>query len=168
MNRADAVLIAEDLVSELVPLCEKIEIAGSIRRNKAWVNDIDLVLIPKPYHNRNIRQRLYILHGRAAKKDGPKYIMLEHFRMRGHGQPINVDLYLADTTTWATLLLIRTGSKQHNIKLCQRAREIGLKLNADGHGLTLISKDVNMPVHTEQQIFERLGLPFREPWEREV
>lgn len=47
VNRADAVLIAEDLVRELAPLCERIEIAGSIRRMKYVVNDIDLVVIPR-------------------------------------------------------------------------------------------------------------------------
>ena len=164
MKRADAVLIAEDLVSELVALCEKIEIAGSIRRERENVNDVDLVCLPKPGQLTNIKQRLWTLaqKGRSTVTGKDKYLKILSY------QGIQVDVYIADAETWATLLLIRTGSLAHNIKLCQRAREIGLKLNADGHGLTWISKNVNVACPTEQQLFEKLGLPYREPREREA
>lgn len=38
---------ATDIVDALTPYCERIAVAGSIRRKKPWVHDIDLVLIPK-------------------------------------------------------------------------------------------------------------------------
>lgn len=164
MNRADAVILAEDVVSELTPLCEKIEIAGSIRRERPLVNDIDIVCIPKFLQLDAIKERLELLAkpARATVTGGDRYLKLSSFK------GIQVDVYIADAQTWATLLLVRTGSKQHNIKLAQRAREVGYKLNADGHGLTWISKDVNVPVHTEEQIFKELGLAYKEPREREV
>jgi DNA polymerase (family 10) len=164
MKRADAVIIADDLVNELVALCEKIEIAGSIRRCKETVNDIDLVCLPKPGQLRAIKQRLWTLAAptHATVTGGDKYLKLSMYK------GIQVDVYIADATTWATLLLIRTGSREHNILLCQKARAMGLKLNADGHGLTWISKDVNVPVHTEDAIFKELGLPYKEPMEREA
>src|SRR3990167_2909214 len=164
MKRADAVLIAEDLVSELAPLCERIEVAGSIRRERENVNDIDIVLIPKPAQLTNIKQRLWTLAmgGRSTVTGQDKYLKTLSYK------GIQVDVYIADAETWATLLLIRTGSREHNILLCQKARAMGLKLNADGHGLTWISKPVNVPVHTEEQIFKELGLPYKEPREREA
>ena len=61
MKRGDAVLIAEDLVNELVALCEKIEIAGSIRRCRENVNDIDLVCIPKFMHLDAVKERLELI-----------------------------------------------------------------------------------------------------------
>src|SRR6266446_3745254 len=83
--RAKALEIAE----ALRPHCERIEIAGSIRRGKPWVAD---KLMP-------------------------------------------VDIYMATEESWATLLLIRTGSAEHNIWMCARARACGGKLHADGSGL---------------------------------
>lgn len=44
---ADARHVAEALVRELAPACDRIEIAGSIRRQKPWVSDIELVAIPQ-------------------------------------------------------------------------------------------------------------------------
>jgi DNA polymerase/3'-5' exonuclease PolX len=76
------------------------------------------------------------------------------------------------------LLLIRTGSKEHNIKLCQQAKRRGMKLHADGSGLEKMlagqgheidnSTTSRIPCPTEQSIFEALGLVYAEPWEREV
>ncbi|RJP53605.1 MAG: hypothetical protein C4583_04265 [Anaerolineaceae bacterium] len=46
MKHADALKIAEELVECLRPVCTRIEIAGSIRRGKADVKDIEIVAIP--------------------------------------------------------------------------------------------------------------------------
>ena len=44
----------------------------------------------------------------------------------------NVDLYSASQETWESLLLIRTGSAEHNIKLSMRALKMGMKLMHSG------------------------------------
>jgi len=49
MNLTEAQRIAQIVKSELSPHCERIEIAGSIRRGKPEVKDIEIVAIPKPY-----------------------------------------------------------------------------------------------------------------------
>ena len=49
MNLQQAQQIAERIKSELAPHCDRIEIAGSIRRKKPEVKDIEIVCIPKPY-----------------------------------------------------------------------------------------------------------------------
>jgi DNA polymerase/3'-5' exonuclease PolX len=46
-----------------------------------------------------------------------------------------IDLYLADETTYETLVLIRTGSKDHNIRLTTLSKGKGWKLKASGAGL---------------------------------
>ena len=45
---------------------------------------------------------------------------------------INVDLYSTNQKEWEALLLIRTGSAEHNIKLSIQARKMGMKLTHSG------------------------------------
>ena len=49
MKYSKAKRIADSVLQELKPHCERIEIAGSIRRKKEYPNDIEIVSIPKPY-----------------------------------------------------------------------------------------------------------------------
>lgn len=158
MNANDARDIAERIVTALAPACERIEIAGSLRRRSPDVHDIDLVLIPRD--RLDLLIRLMDLYGRKPEKIGEKYLMLKSF------DGIQVDLYLATPGTWATLLLIRTGSKAHNIQLAQRAKQIGWQLKANGEGLIDGDGD-RLDITTEADLFRHLGLPYREPWERE-
>ena len=159
MKASDAQDIAERIVTALAPACERIEIAGSLRRRRPDVHDIDLVLIPRD----RIKLLLGImeLYGRKPEKLGEHYLMLKSFN------GMQVDLYLAKPETWATLLLIRTGSKRHNIMLCQRARSRGLQLHADGRGLEELREPFMIQIDSEADIFQSLGLSYREPWERE-
>jgi DNA polymerase/3'-5' exonuclease PolX len=81
-----------------------------------------------------------------------------------------VDIYIADERTWPTLVLIRTGSRDHNIKLCNEARKKGMVLHADGSGIGHILPDGTetkiIPFKGEAHIFELLGLPYVEPRKR--
>lgn len=49
MILSEALKIAEAVLKELGPHCERIAIAGSVRRRKPEVKDIEIVAIPKPY-----------------------------------------------------------------------------------------------------------------------
>ena len=51
MDLGEAQKIANEVVNQLSPYCDKVEIAGSIRRQKPTVNDIDIVLIPRDLGN---------------------------------------------------------------------------------------------------------------------
>lgn len=153
-----AELEARDLAHALEPFCHRIEIAGSIRRRRPDVHDIDIVVIP----GANL-SRFFERNG-VAPKGGDKIVT---FRWGG----IPVDLYIADGRTWPTLFLIRTGSKGHNIMMCRRAREMNMCLHAGGTGLEEAADchDVRfVDIATEHDIFHTLGLPYKEPWEREI
>ena len=147
--------IAAEVVERLKPYCRKIEVAGSIRRRKPLVNDIDLVLIPKD---------LWALHNAVVKLGqvtmGGKKIMRVMVGVR------QVDIYVANEETWATLLLIRTGSAENNIRLASLAKKRGWRLAASGDGL-FNEKGERIAGDTEESIFEALSLPYKEPWERE-
>ncbi|NVM23792.1 MAG: hypothetical protein HWN68_18690 [Desulfobacterales bacterium] len=134
---------------------DKIEVVGSIRRRKAWVNDIDLVLIPND---------LWELHNKImglgpVKMSGSKIV-----RVTVSG--IQVDIYFATEETWATLLLIRTGSAENNILLATRAKKWGWHLAASGDGL-FNEKGERVAGDSEKSIYQALGLPYQAPWERE-
>jgi DNA polymerase (family 10) len=72
------------------------------------------------------------------------------------------DLYVAEQQTYGPLILIRTGSAQHNIKLSQRALSRGMKLSHKG-----LIKDKNVIASTEKEIFTSLNLPYVKPEQRE-
>lgn len=155
-----AVELFEDIKSKIGPHCKEgcCLLVGSARREKPIVRDLDIVLIPA-----NQGALLMALEGLGEKmKGGAKMI-----QRRYKGQ--QVDIYIADERTWPTLVLIRTGSKEHNIKLCARARSKDMRLHADGSGIEYISSsgevDRIIP-KDEADIFRILGLPYVDPRKR--
>lgn len=160
MELGTAKVIAEEVKLKLLPYCDRIEIAGSIRRKKPFVHDIDMVCIPS-----NQGQFIYALQqlGRI-KMGGQKLIRCEM-------PEIVLDIYMATPETWATLLLIRTGSARHNIMLCTKAREMGMKLHADGSGLFTFTDceggESRTAGDTEESIFMALDMKYKPPEQRE-
>jgi DNA polymerase/3'-5' exonuclease PolX len=158
MELAKAQKIAERVVDLLAPSCSRL------------VHDIDLVCIPS-----NQGQLFYALQTLGkVKMAGPKIIRVA----MGFSRGIDLDLYVATPETWATLLFIRTGSTSHNIRLCMRAKNLGMKLHADGRGLERClagqgpaidnATSAIIRCDTEESIFAALELPYKQPEEREV
>lgn len=148
---------AEKTVNELLPKLNphfiRYQICGSIRRKKPTVGDIDIVAIPKSEYNfgeenlSNLISRLDPEGNEIAKslgKSGTRRFLngslIKRFKFKG----ISIDIYLADENTFGTLTLIRTGSKEHNIKLTGIARRKGMKLFASGKGLCVVDEKVNI------------------------
>lgn len=154
LERADK--IAETIVKRLTPYCERIEVAGSVRRRKPQVNDIDIVLIPTDPWNLQ-HEILGLAHGNA-KASGAKIM-----RVKVNGT--QVDFYFATPETWATLLLIRTGSAENNIHLCSIAKKRGWHLFANGDGL-FDERGLRIAGDTEESIYKALGLTFQPPERR--
>jgi DNA polymerase/3'-5' exonuclease PolX len=113
---------AERLLTFLQPVCERIEIAGSLRRQKGEIGDIELVAIPRRtlvldmFGQANgytcqvaaLLEREGIPRVKQGRKvDGER---LKGFEWEGMG----VDLFLCEQATWAMCLLIRTGSKAYS------------------------------------------------------
>jgi len=163
MNLARALAIALKIREQLAPMCEQIEIAGSIRRARPQVNDIDLVILPKPGQTEAIKTRCVVRGVRVT--DGPKNSI---FRLRLADQTeIQLDLFFAQPAArdllsstpcnFGSLFLCRTGSVAHNIFLVEHAKRMGLIWNPyygvfDDAGKCLASE-------TEAEIFAALDLP---------
>jgi len=157
MKLEGAQKIAAEVIKRLSPYCEKIEVAGSIRRRKSIVHDIDLVLIPfDPWNLES--EVLALAHPLKPKMSGEKLKRLDYCGAQ-------IDLYYASPETWSTLLLIRTGSKENNIRLCRRAKDLGRHLAANGDGL-FDGTGKRIAGDTEISIYNALGLPYQPPWER--
>lgn len=154
MKLKEAQAIANEVSRKLSPYCERIETAGSIRRQKPEVRDIDIVLVPSKLWDLN----------QAILNLGPSHVAGEKLkRVNYNGKQI--DIYYATENTWVTLLLIRTGSTENNIRLCKRARSLGMKLKANGDGI--IGKDGQLiKIESEEQIYSILKLPYQKPGER--
>ena len=161
MILSQAEKIAEEIQNKLSPFCEpgRCVVAGSIRRCRPVVHDIDMVCIPS-----NQGQFAYTLQSLGKiKMSGKKIIRVGMGFTRG----IDLDVYVATPETWATLLLIRTGSTAHNVRLCIRARNAGMRLHADGAGLFKIvnegGTESRIAGDTEESIFQALGLKYVDP-----
>lgn len=170
--------VAQSFIEDLRDVCEKIEIVGSIRRNRACVNDVDIIAIPRCSEERDDslfgepqvqnlldRKLAYLCMNRSLslEANGPK---IKRFIKAVDGDDVPIDVYIASKQTWWTLFLIRTGSKTHNIKLARRAQDLHMQLKADGSGL-LTPGGTLLQLENEEQIFRLLGLSYRTPEERE-
>jgi DNA polymerase (family 10) len=151
LERAQA--IAAALVEELEPYCQKMTMAGSIRRRRPLVNDIDLVLIPRTQGRLAVK-----LHEMGCRFGGAK---LKRFQYRG----ASVDIYIATEDTFPMLLLVRTGSAAFNRDLAMRAKAKLLHFAADGRGI--LKDGQRVAWRSEEEILGALGLPYIEPSRRE-
>jgi DNA polymerase (family 10) len=120
------------------------------------MHDIDIVLIVKDAWGLNAALKKI---GRQ-KTSGEK---MSQFITAGGAQ---VDIYFATPETWATLLLIRTGSKESNIRLCTAAGARGWKLCATGSGL-FDEHGERIAGDTEESIFIKLGMAYVPPERRD-
>jgi len=146
--------IAREVVKRLSPYCSKIQVAGSVRRKKSWVNDIDFVLIPSDLWNLQHE----IMGMGQVRMSGMKI-------MRVMVGSVQIDIYFASPETWGTLLLIRTGSAENNIRLASLAKKRGWHLAASGDGL-FDENGQRIAGDSEESIYGVLGLPYQHPVER--
>jgi DNA polymerase (family X) len=151
--------IAKKMVARLEPWCLPgyVAITGSIRRERPYVNDVDIVLIPyDPW------KLLETIRG-VGNAGGVGLKKIELLVIDG----VSFDIYIASINTWATNLLIRTGSADNNVRLCSIAKSKGWHLAANGDGL-FNKNNQRIAGDTEESIYRALSVPYQQPIEREV
>jgi DNA polymerase (family 10) len=167
LDRSEVEPLAFKILCVIEPFCEKVQIAGSIRRSQGKINDIDIVMQPKSDSWLKIIKTIRYEYDAITEKQGDKlatlYVPFASKQGQGH---VQVDLYRASEGTWGILLLIRTGSAEYNVYLCNLAIRKGYRL-AYSQGL-LNEKGEVIASKTEQEVFQALGLPFIIPQDREV
>ena len=162
LNLEEAQKAAEQIKAAVTNHCSKLEIAGSIRRQKALVHDIDFVAVAETDAEwqkisetlKRMKARLNCLGNSVIKALVPHENCL-----------FKVDFYRGQPNTWGIHLLVRTGSAEHNTWLASLAISKGMRIKYS-EGLT---KDgAVIAGETEQSVFEALGLPYPPPHEREI
>jgi DNA polymerase (family 10) len=180
MKLEDAVREAAWVVSKFDHFCERVMVVGSVRRRRPEVNDIDIVTMPKHPRDGNwdeMARALRHAHRMLQIKKGPKLMTFAHYAevpdlLRPRDPDYTVDIYHAAPEIWGILVLVRTGSKEHNVKLCSLALSKGMKLSAAEGILKPLESFPSMikvvASRTEEEIFAALGIPFVKPEDREV
>lgn len=156
-----ALQIAEGIKSELEPHCERIEIAGSIRRRKPEVKDIEIVAIPKPYQTGLFEDGIATVVNKWKKVKGElpcKYTQ----RILPSG--IKLDLFFAEKINWGLIYAIRTGSADYSHKVLATTWKIKGYKGIDGK-LTVNGGKI-VPIYEEKDLFDRLGIPYLDPEKR--
>jgi DNA polymerase (family 10) len=167
LDRDEVEPFASEIVSKIEPHCVRVEMAGSIRRRRAMVNDIDFVAQPKPNSWLKIIKTLRREFDAVTEKQGEKLATLYlPFASKQNQGYLQVDLYRASKRTWGILLLIRTGSKEYNIYLAKLAIHEGYRL-AYSKGLLNEKGDV-IASETEEDVFQALDLDYIPPEDREL
>ena len=117
MKLTQARELAEKWVEYLSEYCERIEIAGGIRRGKVEPHDIEIVCIPKTKEERDMFG--YVVADKNALSfaiDGLAYGDMckkikdgDRFKQLALPEGINIDLFIVRPETWAVQFVIRTG-----------------------------------------------------------
>lgn len=179
MELKQAKEIADQWITRLQPYCTRISIAGSIRRQKQSVKDIEIVCTPRmipethdtlfeavtSYHRDpnfvfTVQDDKYghVLMGRP---DTGKYI-----KISVHGYDINIDLFTATPENWGYILAIRTGSSDFSKRILA---EGWVRAGYRGEDGMLYNQEtgVAIPIHEEIQLFGLINVPYVFPRDRE-
>ncbi|MCO6007901.1 DNA polymerase/3'-5' exonuclease PolX [Actinoallomurus purpureus] len=150
--------LAEEIVAALSPLAGRCAYAGSLRRCRETVGDIDILA--------------------TADDSGPlmaAFIALPFVtEVIGSGETktsvrtvkgLQVDLRVVPPEAWGAALQYFTGSKAHNVRTREIAVRAGLKLSE--YGLFSVETGELIVSATEEDVYARLGLPWIPPPLRE-
>lgn len=182
--------LAHEIIQDLRPACERIEVAGSIRRKSPTVGDIEIIAIPKfdevptglfgDIESVNLLDQAVInqLHGYETPygmrldKNGRSAVGSKYKRLTFRG--IALDLFIVTPPgQWGVLMAIRTGPANYShrfvshdvVQLEDGTRgTLPFHMRVQDGQLWSRGKLVNTP--TEESFFKAIGLPYLEPWER--
>ena len=178
----EALPVAQRIVEELasLPAVRKISVAGSLRRFRETVGDIDILAVSRS--SENVIRHFTHLEGVAR--------VLAEGTTKGSvvtREKIQVDLRVVEAASYGSALNYFTGSKEHNIKLREIAIQRGMKLNEYGvfreggrkrpargartakprRAAGAAKAETRIAGKTENEVYAALGLPYIPPEIRE-
>ena len=159
----DAMLVGKIIVDWLIQVPEiiQIEIAGSLRRKKETIGDIDILISCENKHRKKIINHFTnqsITKQIIAKGTTKASIIITEYEKQ-------IDLRIIDKDDWGSALLYFTGSKEHNIHLRTIAKEMGYKLSE--YGVYKTDGEIKIASKTEEEIYSKLGFQMIPPEMRE-
>lgn len=145
------------LVQKKCRTLERLEVAGSARRWKPTVGDIDfLATATDPKEVLDCFAALPMVDTIDSRGENKTTVRLHN--------GLQADLYVLEPRYYVSLLHHFTGSREHSIKLRDRAIKMGYRLNE--YGLHRENGE-RVPIETEEDIYKTLGLRWMPPEMRE-
>lgn len=154
-----------------VPGTTRVEFAGSLRRGKDTVGDLDLVACCKDDTACEAMRELFCTMLGVSQVLGRGDTKCS-IRLEAKGLVLQADLRIVPEAEFGAAFLYFTGSKEHNIRLRERATRMGMQLNEYGlfPGTEARPQDRGLkPVasRTEEDVYRKLDLPWISPEIRE-
>ena len=144
---------------QVIPSIKQLEFAGSYRRGKETVGDLDIVIVSE--------------HPDAAMDQLNSFPRLQEVLARGdtkmsirvHGG-FQVDMRVVPAESFGAAMQYFTGSKEHNVEIRGRAKKLGLRINEYG---VYREEDLDHPIagETEESVYAAVQLPWIAPELRE-
>lgn len=155
---ADARAAAEAIVDDLrqLPEVSACETAGSCRRRRETCGDLDVLAIAKDSSIPMDRLAAHPLVESVLQRGETK----QRVRLK---TGVELDLRVVPEESFGAALQYFTGSKEHNVELRHRAKELGLKVNEYG----VFRGEEQIAGRTETDVYKSLGLPWIPPELRE-
>jgi DNA polymerase/3'-5' exonuclease PolX len=158
MKLERARIIANRVMNQLMPHCDRIGIAGSIRRKKAEVKDIEIVAIPKPYGIGLFESGIAAVVNRWPKVRGE---LPCKYTQRTLPDGIALDLFFATAENWGLIYAIRTGSAAFSHEVLARGWVQNGYTSSEG---MLYKKDgTRISVSEEEDLFKLAGVDWVPP-----
>jgi len=168
---------------------QRVAFAGSLRRGRDTIGDVDILVVaddPSAAHEafRAMKGVVDVIAAGESKSSVRLQVQVDAGRWKGavedSGPTVQVDLRVVPAESWGAALMYFTGSKDHNVRLRERALKLGLTLNEYG----LYPHDPHHPEHdkdtppqkrgvkaaaqkTEHHVYAALGLREIPPEQRE-
>lgn len=179
--RAAALEVARELCIRLKPFCDQLIVAGSLRRRKLEVGDVEILYVSKQEErpldllatapvslaDEEIARMLAdgTLVKRPSKTGGTAWG--DRNKLAIHRSGIPVDLFRTVPESWWNYLVCRTGPADSNTRIATEAKRRGYRWNPYGIGFTKPADGTVTPMDSEAAVFAFVGLPYAEPWERQ-
>lgn len=179
--RAEALKVAAELCQALKPACDRLIVAGSLRRGKLDVGDVEILYIPK-FEDRKIDLLTVepvnlaecviadlLLSGtllkRPSKSGSFSWGAKNKLAIHSLGG-IPVDLFASTESNWFNYLVCRTGPSESNIRIASAAKAKGWQWNPYSSGFTRDDHCEAYLVTREKDVFDFVSLPYYEPRHR--
>lgn len=170
MRLEDAQKVADKLVDRLSPCVQRVEVAGSVRREKKEVKDIELVVVPKMGYDLfgNPTGEPFLDHmiealsrcGRVVRR-GTRYRAYQDIL---GNKGLNLDLFVVfPPAQWGTIMSIRTGPANYIRHIMKRLKERGTPCRG---GFVRDKEGCIIKTPTEESFFTLAGVKHVEPRKR--